>query len=58
MVNIGVVLILWFGGYSVNNGNMEAGKIIGIKLYDPIVISLLMTTRVLNMFIWLELLQK
>ena len=26
-VNMGVVLVLWFGGYSVNMGNMEAGKL-------------------------------
>lgn len=52
VVNIGVVLILWFGGYSVNNGNMEAGKIMALVNYmTQLLFSLLMTTRVLNMFI-------
>lgn len=52
MVNIGIVLILWFGGYSVNSGEMEAGKIMALINYmTQLLFSLVMTTRILNMFI-------
>lgn len=52
MVNIGIVLILWFGGYSVNSGEMEAGKIMALINYmTQLLFSLVMTTRILNMLI-------
>ena len=52
VVNMGVVLILWFGGIRVNSGNMEVGKIMAfINYITQVLFSLTMMTRVLNMFI-------
>jgi ATP-binding cassette subfamily B protein len=51
-VNMGVVLVLWFGGYSVNIGNMEAGKIMALINYlTQLLFALVMMSRILNMFI-------
>lgn len=51
-VNMGVVLVLWFGGYSVNMGNMEAGKIMALINYlTQLLFALVMMSRILNMFI-------
>ncbi|NMA87353.1 MAG: ABC transporter ATP-binding protein [Tissierellia bacterium] len=51
-VNMGVVLVLWFGGYSVNGGNMEAGKIMALINYlTQLLFALVMMSRILNMFI-------
>lgn len=52
VVNMGVVLILWFGGYSVNSGEIEAGKIMALINYmTQLLFALIMTTRILSMFI-------
>lgn len=51
-VNIGIVLILWFGGVSVNKGNMEVGKIMAfINYMTQVLFSLMIMSRVLNIFI-------
>lgn len=51
-INMGVVLILWFGGYRVNSGNMKAGEITALVNYmTQLLFALLMTTRVLAMLI-------
>ncbi len=52
VVNIGIVLVLWFGGLSVNSGDMEVGKIMAFVNYmTQVLFSLIMMTRILNMFI-------
>ena len=52
VVNMGVVLILWFGGYSVNSGEIEAGEIMALINYmTQLLFALIMMTRILNMFI-------
>lgn len=51
-VNMGVVLILWFGGYRVNLGELEAGKIMALINYlTQLLFALVMMSRILNMFI-------
>lgn len=52
IVNIGMVLILWIGGLRVNIGDMEVGKIMAfINYMTQLLFSLIMTTRILNIFI-------
>ncbi len=51
-VNIGIVLVLWLGGYSVNSGNMEVGKVIAFVNYmTQVLFSLSIMSRLLNIFI-------
>lgn len=52
VVNIGIVLVLWFGGLRVNSGQMEVGKIMAFVNYmTQVLFSLIMMTRILNIFI-------
>lgn len=52
LINIGIVLVLWFGGVGVNMGDMEVGKIIAFVNYmTQVLFSLIMMTRILNVFI-------
>ncbi len=52
MVNIGIVLVLWYGGLNVNSGDMEVGKIMAFVNYmTQVLFSLIMMTRILTMFI-------
>lgn len=52
IVNIGIVFVLWFGGYAVNGGAMEVGKIMAfINYMTQVLFSLTIMTRLLNMFI-------
>ncbi|WP_353096427.1 ABC transporter ATP-binding protein [Tissierella praeacuta] len=52
VVNIGIVLVLWFGGLRVNSGEMEVGKIMAFVNYmTQVLFSLIMMTRILNIFI-------
>ncbi|NLL70323.1 MAG: ABC transporter ATP-binding protein [Epulopiscium sp.] len=52
VVNIGIVLVLWVGGYQVNNGTMQVGQIIAFINYMlQILFSLMMLSRVFTMFI-------
>lgn len=52
VVNIGIVLVLWFGGLRVNAGEMEVGKIMAFVNYmTQVLFSLIMMTRILNIFI-------
>lgn len=52
VVNIGIVLVLWIGGISVNNGNMHVGEIIAFTNYmTQILFSLMMVTNVFTMFV-------
>ncbi|SDY80786.1 ATP-binding cassette, subfamily B [Proteiniborus ethanoligenes] len=51
-VNIGIVMVLWFGGLRVNVGDMEVGKIMAfINYMTQVLFALMIMTRVLNMFI-------
>ncbi len=51
-VNIGIVLVLWFGGYAVNGGTMEVGKIMAFVNYiTQVLFSLTIMSRLLNVFI-------
>lgn len=51
-VNIGIVLVLWFGGYKVNNGNMHVGQIIAFTNYmTQILFSLMMISVVFTTFV-------
>ncbi|WP_032121192.1 ABC transporter ATP-binding protein [Clostridium amazonitimonense] len=51
-VNIGIVLVLWFGGVKVNGGNMKVGQIIAfINYMTQILFSLMMLSHVFTMFI-------
>lgn len=52
VVNIGIVLVLWFGGLRVNIGDMEVGQIMAFVNYmTQTLFSLIMMTRILNIFI-------
>jgi len=52
VVNMGIVLVLWFGGLRVNAGEMEVGKIMAFVNYmTQVLFSLIMMTRILNIFI-------
>jgi len=52
IVDIGIVLVLYFGGLRVNTGQMEVGQIIAFVNYmTQVLFSLIMMTRILNTFI-------
>jgi len=52
VVNLGIVAVLWFGGISVNNGNIEVGKIIALINYmTQILFSVMRISMVFNMFV-------
>lgn len=51
-VNIGIVLVLWLGGYRVNNGNMQVGQIIAfINYMTQILHALMMISFVFTAFV-------
>lgn len=51
-VNVGIVFVLWFGGYAVNGGAMEVGKIMAFVNYmTQVLFSLTMMSRLLNVYI-------
>ncbi|WP_342399691.1 ABC transporter ATP-binding protein [Weizmannia sp. FSL W8-0676] len=51
-VNIGIVAILWMGGFGVDNGTMKVGHIIAfINYMTQISTSLMMISMVFNMFV-------
>lgn len=51
-VNVGIVLVLWFGGYAANAGAMEVGKIMAFVNYmTQVLFSLTIMSRLLNIFI-------
>lgn len=52
VVNIGIVLVLWFGGIGVNLGEMEVGKVMAfINYMTQVLFSLMVMTRILNILI-------
>jgi ATP-binding cassette, subfamily B, multidrug efflux pump len=51
-VNLGIVAVLWLGGFGVNNGNMQVGQIVAfINYMTQILYSLMMVSMVFNMFV-------
>src|SRR3954463_10767395 len=51
-VNLGIVVVLWIGGYGVNNGDIQVGHIIAfINYMTQILFSLMMISMVFNMFV-------
>jgi len=51
-VNLGIVIVLWFGGLAVSNGNLEVGKVIAFVNYmTQILHSLMMISMVFNMLV-------
>lgn len=51
-VNLGIVIVLWVGGYRVHNGSIEVGKIIAFISYmTQILQSLMIISNVFNMFV-------
>lgn len=52
VVNMGIVVIIWFGGFGVNNGNVHVGQIIAfINYMTQILFSLMMISFVFTMFV-------
>jgi ATP-binding cassette subfamily B multidrug efflux pump len=51
-VNIGIVVVLWLGGFRVNTGSMQVGQIIAFTNYmTQILFSLMMISFVFTMFV-------
>lgn len=51
-VNVGIILLLWFGGIRVNNGDMQVGQIIAfINYMTQILFSLIILSHMFTMFI-------
>lgn len=51
-VNLGIVAVLWIGGYGVKNANVQVGHIIAfINYMTQILFSLMMISMVFNMFV-------
>lgn len=51
-VNLGIVVVLWVGGLSVNNGSMQVGEIIAfINYMTEILFSLMIISNVFTMFV-------
>lgn len=51
-VNLGIVAVLWIGGYGVTDGNVQVGHIIAfINYMTQILFSLMMISMVFNMFV-------
>jgi ATP-binding cassette, subfamily B, multidrug efflux pump len=52
VMNLGIVAVLWFGGYGVDKGNIQVGHVIAFTNYmTQILFSLMMITMVFNMFV-------
>lgn len=51
-INMGIVAVLWFGGYRVNNGSMQLGQVIAfINYMTQILYSVMMVSFVFTMFV-------
>jgi ATP-binding cassette, subfamily B, multidrug efflux pump len=51
-LNFGIVVVLWIGGYGVNEGNIQIGHVIAfINYMTQILFSLMMISMVFNMFV-------
>ncbi len=51
-VNIGILAVLWYGGYRVNEGNMHTGQVLAFVNYmTQILFSLIMLSFIFNMLV-------
>lgn len=51
-VNMGIVLVIWLGGFRVSNGTMQVGQIIAfINYMTQILFSLMIISNIFNMFV-------
>jgi ATP-binding cassette, subfamily B, multidrug efflux pump len=51
-VNLGIVVLLWLGGFKINSGQVEVGQIIAfINYMTQILFSLIMISHVFTMFV-------
>jgi ATP-binding cassette, subfamily B, multidrug efflux pump len=51
-VNLGIVAVLWIGGFGVNNGSIQVGSIVAfINYMTQILFSLMMISMVFTMFV-------
>ncbi|WHY86268.1 ABC transporter ATP-binding protein [Neobacillus novalis] len=51
-VNLGIVVVLWIGGFGVSTGNIQVGHVIAfINYMTQILFSLMMISMVFNMFV-------
>jgi ATP-binding cassette, subfamily B, multidrug efflux pump len=52
VMNLGIVAVLWFGGYGVEKGTVQVGHVIAFSNYmTQILFSLMMISMVFNMFV-------
>jgi ATP-binding cassette, subfamily B, multidrug efflux pump len=52
VMNLGIVVVLWFGGFGVENGTVQVGHVIAFTNYmTQILFSLMMISMVFNMFV-------
>lgn len=52
VMHLGIVAVLWIGGYGVNDGTVQVGEVIAFTNYmTQILFSLMMITMVFNMFV-------
>jgi ATP-binding cassette, subfamily B, multidrug efflux pump len=52
VMNLGIVAVLWFGGFGVENGTVQVGHVIAFTNYmTQILFSLMMISMVFNMFV-------
>ena len=52
VMNFGIVVVLWIGGYGVEKGTIQVGHVIAFSNYmTQILISLMMISMVFNMFV-------
>ncbi|MFE8699895.1 ABC transporter ATP-binding protein [Cytobacillus sp. FJAT-54145] len=52
VMNLGIVVVLWIGGYGVEQGTVQVGHVIAFTNYmTQILFSLMMITMVFNMFV-------
>ena len=51
-VNFGIIMVLWFGGISVDSGTIQVGKIMAFLNYmAQMIVSLRLVSRVLNLYV-------
>jgi ATP-binding cassette, subfamily B, multidrug efflux pump len=52
VMNLGIVVVLWYGGFGVENGSVQVGHVIAFTNYmTQILFSLMMISMVFNMFV-------
>jgi len=52
VMNLGIVVVLWYGGFGIENGTIQVGHVIAFTNYmTQILFSLMMISMVFNMFV-------